>query len=300
VSRPLRILAAGALYHVMARGNAKRAIYDDDVDRRQFLTMLEKVVEQHRIECHAYCLMSTHYHLVLRTLEPNLSVAMQWLNSGYAQWWNRRHNRVGHVLQGRFKAQLIQRDGYFLEACRYVVLNPVRAGLVTHVEDWPWSSYAATAGLAPQPQWLTTRLILGGRPATAWRAYRAFIASVAESEVTAAMRSRIPIIGSEDFAAAYRDVIDQAHPTEVTRRDRSIGRPTLADLFAGVRSKRERNLRIHEARTRFCYRLSEIAAHVCLHYGSVSRIVSARTLRTPVQSIPGDRSPKRAAMLPHT
>jgi putative transposase len=135
VSRPLRILDAGALYHVVARGNAKMAIYHDDVDRRRFLTILETVVEQHQIECHAYCLMSNHYHLVIRTLEPNLSPAIQYLNGVYAQWWNKRHKRVGHVLQGRFKAQLMQREGYFLEACRYVVLNPVRAGLVKKVED---------------------------------------------------------------------------------------------------------------------------------------------------------------------
>src|SRR5262245_34754461 len=153
MSRPLRILAAGALYHVVARGNDRMAIYHDDVDRWRFLANLETVADQYRVECHAYCLMSNHYHLVLRTLEANLSSAIQYLNGVYAQWWNRRHGRVGHVLQGRFKAQLVQREGYFLEACRYVVLNPVRAGLVNDVEDWPWSSYHYTAGFAPRPRW---------------------------------------------------------------------------------------------------------------------------------------------------
>ena len=127
------------------------AIFCDDIDRRRFLTILETVAEQYRIECHAYCLMSNHYHLVIRTLEPNLSAAIQYLNGVYAQWWNKRHASGGARLAGRFKAQLIQRDGYFLEACRYVVLNAVRAGLVENVEDWTWSSYAATAGLAPCP-----------------------------------------------------------------------------------------------------------------------------------------------------
>ena len=252
------------------------AIYHDDVDRRRFLTILDTVEERHRIECHAYCLMSNHYHLVIRTLDPNLSTAVQYLNGVYAQWWNKRHARVGHVLQGRFKAQLIQREGYFLEACRYVVLNPVRAGLVQRVEDWAWSSYAATAGLAPEPALLTTGLILGTPSAAAWRAYRAFIAAgVPESEVTAALRSDVPLVGTEPFAAAHRDTFEQAHPTEVLRRDRTIGRPTLDELFGAVRDRPTRNLRIREARDRFHYRVSEIARHVSLHYASVSRIASA-------------------------
>jgi putative transposase len=293
VSRPHRILAAGGLYHVMARGNAKMAIYCDDVDRHHFLTVLEAVVELYPIECHAYCLMSNHYHLVVRTPEPNLSTAIQYLNGVYAQWWNKRHARVGHVLAGRFKAQLIQRDGYFLEACRYVVLNAVRAGLVENVEDWTWSSYAATAGLVPCPQLLTTRLILGSRSAATRRDYRAFIAAgTRDSEVAAAIRSPVLIVGSDEFAAAHRDLIEQADPTEVTRRDRSIGRPTLADLFTGARDKQERNLRIREARGRFGYRLSEIAAHVCLHYGSVSRIVSAADMPSCAGQ-PSDRQDRK-------
>ena len=260
----------------MARGNAKMAIYYDDADRRQFLATLETVVERFRIECHAYCLMPNHYHLVLRTLEPNLSAGMQYLNSVYAQWWNKRHTRVGHVLQGRFKAQVVQRDGYFLEACRYVVLNPVRAGLVARVEDWPWSSYSATAGLRPQPPWLTTALILGTRPGPAWqRAYRVFIAAGAsESEVTRAMRTDIAVIGDTVFAAAHREAAERAHPTEVSRRNRAIGRPTLQQLFADVPDRATRNHRIREARDRFLYRVSEIARHVSLHYASVSRIAA--------------------------
>ena len=252
-------------------------IYCDDVDRWRFLTILETLVEAYQLECHAYCEMSNHYHAVIRTLTPNLSLAMQYLNGVYAQWWNRRHRRVGHVFQGPFKAQLIQRDGHFLEACRYVVLNPVRAGLVKNVEDWAWSSYAATAGLIACPTFLTTRLILGPPSATEYRAYRAFIADgVSEGEVARVLRSDVAIVGSEAFAAAHRDIIERAHPTEVVKRDRAIGRPSLETLFADVRDKSTRNLRICEARERFCYRVSEIAKHLSLHYGTVSRIVTDR------------------------
>jgi REP-associated tyrosine transposase len=288
VSRPLRILAENALYHVVARGNDKMPIYRDDVDRIRYLAILETVIERYSVECHAYCLMSNHYHLVLRTLKANLSSAIQYLNGVYAQWWNRRHDRVGHVLQGRFKAQLIQREGYFLEACRYVVLNPTRASLVTRVEDWRWSSYSSTAGLALEPKWLTTALILAGRSAAARRDYRVFIAAgTSESDVARAIRSDIPIVGSAAFAAAHRDLIEQAHPTEVSRRDRTIGRPTLAEVFADISDKPTRDLRIREARQRFGYRVSEIARHVSLHYASVSRIATSR-------AVPRDLPPGRS------
>lgn len=285
MARPLRIVAEGALYHVVARGNAKMAIYCDDVDRMRFLRLLETVVKGYQVECHAYCLMANHYHCVIRTLIPNLSLAMQYLNSVYAQQWNRRHRRVGHVFQGRFKAQLIERDGHFLEACRYVVLNPIRAGLVKNAEDWMWSSYGATAGLAPCPTFLTTELVRGAPTAAECRAYRAFIAAgVSESAVGRALHSGVPLVGSETFVAAYRDSIEHAHPTEIVRRDRTLGRPSLEALFADVHDKRLRNLRIQDARERFLYRVSEIARHLALHYGTVSRIAARRPRRTTVQS----------------
>ena len=192
------MLAAGGLYHVMARGNAKMEIYRDDVDRERFVTVLEEVVERHRIECHAYCLMSNHYHLVIRTPEPNLSAAIQYLNGVYAQWWNKRHKRVGHVLAERFKAQLIQRDGYFLEARRCVVLNAVRASLARTARTGPGAAMRPPRVSLPRPQWLTTSLILGPRPATTRQGYRAFIATgIPESELTAAIRGSLPIVGSE-------------------------------------------------------------------------------------------------------
>lgn len=276
VSRPLRLLMPGALYHVVARGNDKRTIYDDDGDRRQFLSFLETVVDRYQLECHAYCLMSNHYHLVIRTIEPNLSSAMQYLNSIYAREWNRRHARVGHLFQGRFKAQLIQDDKYFLDVCRYVVLNPVRAGLINNPGEWDWSSYAATAGLTSPPWWLVTRRIVGARSETEYRAYRIFVAAgVSNGTFTEAIRRDIPIIGTDTFVASYRSAIEQAaHPTEVVRRDRTIGRPSLEVLFADVRDKRTRNACIREARERFGYRVSEIATHLSLHYASVSRIAT--------------------------
>src|SRR5436853_5298437 len=140
MARPLRLEYPGALYHVTARGNAKSDIYLDDGDRRIFERILGTTVTRHRWLLHAFCLMGNHYHLLLETPLPNLSKGMHRLNGSYSQCFNRRHQRVGHVLQGRFTALLVERESYLLELARYVPLNPVRAGFVSSPADWQWSS----------------------------------------------------------------------------------------------------------------------------------------------------------------
>jgi REP element-mobilizing transposase RayT len=154
--RPPRIEFPGAMYHVTARGNNRARIVWEDEDRRLFLRALAWVVSRHCLELHAYCLMSNHYHLALRTPMGNLSRAMQALNSAFAVAMNRRHARVGHLFQGRYHASLVEHEPYLLELVRYVVLNPVRAGLAASPERWPWLSHRATLGLAPTPSALTT------------------------------------------------------------------------------------------------------------------------------------------------
>jgi len=123
-------------------------IFLDETDYGWFVHLLADVVEQSNIECWSYCLMPNHYHLALRTDEPTVSKAIQDLNGNYARWWNKRHDRVGHVFQGRFKEQIVQRQNYLLTLSRYIARNPVRAGLVTNPEEWKWSSYAMTIGVA--------------------------------------------------------------------------------------------------------------------------------------------------------
>jgi REP element-mobilizing transposase RayT len=176
--RPLRIEFPGAMYHVTARGNNRARIVWEDEDRRLFLTALTGVVSGYGLELHAYCLMSNHYHLALRTPLANLGRAMQALNSAFAVAMNRRHVRVGHLFQGRYHASLIEHEPYLLELVRYVVLNPVRAGLAASPERWRWSSHLATAGLARPPSCLTTAWTLGHfseDPERARARYRDFV-----------------------------------------------------------------------------------------------------------------------------
>ena len=135
-------------------------IFHDDADYRQFVHLMGDVIEEFGIQCWNYCLMPNHYHTTLQPARPNLSEAIRRLNSNYAQWWNRRHERVGHVFQGRFKAQIVDRDTYLFALSRYVMMNPVRAGLVDQPEDWAWSSYRATVGLCSTPSFLASSLTL--------------------------------------------------------------------------------------------------------------------------------------------
>ena len=178
MTRPLRIEFAGALYHVTSRGDRREDIYLDDADRERFLGVLAEVCERHRWVCHAYCLMSNHYHLLVETREATLGKGMRQLNGVFTQRFNRRHHRVGHVFQGRYKAILVDKDSYLVELARYMVLNPVRAAMVRSARDWPWSSYRATAGFAPMPEWLTVDWLLsafGRRRGLAMEAYRRFV-----------------------------------------------------------------------------------------------------------------------------
>ena len=161
MARPLRIELAGGLYHVTSRGDRREDIYFSDDDRQTWLEVLGQVCRRFNWVCHAYCQMTNHYHIVVETPEGHLSQGMRQLNGVYTQRVNRTHGRVGHVFQGRFKGILVEKEAYLLELSRYVVLNPIRAGMAADSRDWPWSSYRATLGEAACPTWLETDWILG-------------------------------------------------------------------------------------------------------------------------------------------
>jgi len=137
MARPLRIEFPGAVYHVTSRGNARQDIYTCAGDRRLFLQTLGDVSTRYHWRCYAWCLMGNHYHLVVETPIANLSSGMRQLNGVYTQSFNRRYDRVGHLLQGRYKAIIVDREAYLLEAVRYTLLNPVRADIVTAAGQWP-------------------------------------------------------------------------------------------------------------------------------------------------------------------
>lgn len=178
-------------------------IFEDPRSCGLFLALLDDVVQEFHLRCWNYCVMPNHYHLTLEPTLPNLSAAMQKLDGEYARWWNRRHARVGHAFQGRFGDQIVQREGYLLNVCRYVALNPVRAGLVKRPEDWRWSSYAATIGLRPAPAFLDADATLsqfapGEEPLLQSR-FRSYVLGEPDEIADERIRSWRPVIGDFSF-----------------------------------------------------------------------------------------------------
>ncbi len=161
MARSLRMDYPDTFYHILSRGNEKRDIFYDKDDYLRFFDTLGKTVERFKLEIHAYVLMKNHYHLLVRTTEANLSRAIQWLGVNYSVWFNRRHQRSGHLFQGRFKSFMIENDRYFTAMCLYIHGNPLRAGLVKKLWDYPWSSCRAYMNKRYEVSWLTTELILG-------------------------------------------------------------------------------------------------------------------------------------------
>lgn len=281
MARPLRLQFPGGIYHVTARGNDRQVIFLDDEDRSRFLIVLASVVTRYRVRCHAYCLMGNHYHLLLETPEGNLSATMRQLNGVYTQRFNRRHERCGHVLQGRFGAELVGRDAHLNEACRYIVLNPVRAGLVSHPGDWAWSSFRATAARMPVPGFLTVdwvRALSGGGSATsAVQAYVRFVERALGGDYDP---------GLDGFGSTYH-VAGERPPestgdhdaaiercTEFPRAQRFAHRPALHTLFAGVATRSERDARAVTAVREHGYSLKEVGDFLGRHYVTVSRALA--------------------------
>ncbi|MEK6802083.1 MAG: transposase [Nitrospirota bacterium] len=268
MARPLRLSFPGAVYHVTSRGNARHDIVADDRDRSQWLSLLAHVVDRYGWICHAYCLMDNHYHLLIETPKPNLSLGMRQLNGRYTQAYNLRHEQVGHVFQGRFTAILVEKDAHLLELCRYVVLNPVRAKIVSHPRLWAWSSYRATVGETKAPGWLTTDWILsqfGQRAGPAQERYRTFVAEGRGEPGPWEQLTGQIYLGSEKFVAQHQPnrVI-----RDIPRRQTQAQRPSLETLF---QQKGNLEKTIHQAYRQYGYRLAEIADHLGVHAATVSR-----------------------------
>lgn len=280
MARRPRLQFPGAIYHVMSRGNRKHEIFDDDDDRRRFLKILGQAVKRYEVRCFEYCLMRNHYHILMDTPRGNLSRALQHLNGCYAQSSNRRHGRTGHVFEGRFRSILIDRETYLRRAARYVVLNPGRAGLVTDPGAYAWSSYRATAGLAPAPPFLFTDWCAWAFGGTcredACERYRAYVAKASAREAEIDLGALA--IGRAAFVAAVEQAARMRTPElSLPFFSRNLIRPPLRELFiTGQDERATRNRLVYQAHVTHGYRLVEIAKFLGVHPSTVSRIVCDR------------------------
>lgn len=217
--RSLRLEYPDALYHVTARGVQQRFIFLDDDDRRLLLRLVARTLAAFDAQVFAYCLMGNHYHFVLHTREANLSALMQRLNASYSQQFNHRHARVGQVFGGRFKAVHVDRDEYLLAVCRYVDLNPVRAGLVSTPQDWAWSGYRAHVGTTDPPHWLATSALhrtLIGQPVSnerllrmAQRDYAAWVALGRHVDLWSECLRQGAYLGDDDFVSRTKAAVEE-------------------------------------------------------------------------------------------
>lgn len=275
MSRPLRIEFPDALYHVTARGDRREDIFEDDQDRRMFLDIFAQVVTQFNWLCYAWCLMDNHYHLLIQTPEGNLSKGMRQLNGVYTQANNRRHQRVGHLFQGRFKAILVDSDAYLLELARYVVLNPVRAGIVRRAQDWPWSSYRASMGLAPAQDFLAVDGLLAqfaSSRSTAQARYAQFVAEgVGSASPWQQLRSQV-YLGDEVFVEKMNKRVHQQQREDV-QIPRAQRRASAPSLDAIKQAEPDRNAAMVRAYSTGAYSYQQIAQHFGVHFTTVGRVV---------------------------
>lgn len=222
MARPVRLNYSNTFYHVLSRGNERRRIFRDRRDYRKFIELLGEMSEKFRIDVHAFVLMPNHYHLLVQTQEPNLSMAIQWLGVSYSTWFNKRHNRNGHVFQGRFKSFIVENDRYMAALCIYIHRNPVRSGLSKSLSKYPWSSYHAYVGRDDKLPWLKRSLILGvfeNSKKEFVMAHSEFINK--EEKIFDYLRYGL-FFGSEDFAARFKDDLKKEIDREKPQARRAL------------------------------------------------------------------------------
>lgn len=239
MARQPRLEYAGALHHVMSRGNDGIPIFRDDADRVLFLEFLGEEVARSLWILHEYSLMDNHFHLTIETPECTLSTGMHRLLARYAQRFNRKHRRRGHLFQERFKNVLVENESYGLTLSRYIALNAVRAGLVRRPEDWRWCSYAARIGVAEPPSWLTIDPLLsqfGSGRKGQQKAYRAFVLEgIDEPEVLPGHVVAGMFLGTDSWIDRMQQLLDQTdRSVEHPRHQVHPGRPLLDDVVAAV------------------------------------------------------------------
>ncbi len=300
MARQWRIEYKGAIYHILSRGNQKQAIFKDDKDREAFIDVIKEAVKRFSIEVYAYVLMGNHYHLMLKTQDPNLSKTMQWIGTAYTRRYHLRHKECGHLFQGRFKSVIVEDETYLLRLSYYIHRNPLRAGMVSRLIDYRWSSYAAYAYQNHQqrkPGWLNTDFILSKfNSKDRCRSYR--MAAQDYSDETVQIWEEVKhglIFGSDQFVDKIRSTFLKASPdAELPQHNRLRGEVRWDEFILRVNSilnydvikhkitkhsdavkKRNRNMVIYALKMNTTLSNPAIGRKFGVSYSAISKIVSA-------------------------
>jgi putative transposase len=240
MARQWRIEFPGALYHVLSRGNGRQDIFLSDKDRELFLSLLEELTDRFDIEIYAYVLMGNHYHLLLKTIDANLSRAMQWFGTTYTRKFNINNHTGGHLFQGRYKSIIVQNDAYLLGLSCYIHRNPLRAGIVERLADYQWSSYRYYGYKRKHPAWLTTKTILNQLSgADRHRTYRTKVQYYSKEDGNFLENIKHGLVyGSQDFIADIKDrFTENKTDVELPQRNsllRDVDADSLLKKAAGI------------------------------------------------------------------
>ena len=264
MARALRITYPGAYYHVTSRGNEQKAVFRSRKDREKFLDYLASATQRYGAVIHVYCLMTNHYHLLLETPEGNLPQIMRHINGAYTTYFNVKHQRAGHLFQGRYKAILVEADAYAVELSRYIHLNPVRAGMVENPEEHSWSSYRGYIGQSKAAEWLKTDVILGyfgQKEAAVGTKYRTFVEELIGQPYNSPLQQAIglAILGTAGFVEMVREQhLGKREPQrEVPALRQLTSRPSLDKILTVVNAVLGSNIKLaRQAGMYLCHQYS--------------------------------------------
>lgn len=286
MSRPLRIHAPGLLHHVFARGNNKACIFEDDLDYQTFLDLLAKGLARFSVKCVGFCLLWNHYHLALVPQQWPLWRLMQQVNSTYCRRFNRRHGRVGHVLQGRYGCRIVEDGAYVRTVLRYLALNPPAAGRVERPEDWQWSSYRPALGLAAVPDFLSLDYVWSAfgttDPAEGRVRLAGFVGAKADERLDESL-----LLGS-DWLKTYAAPRLAPHQTNIdfTRAHRFAARPPLDVLLQGCVDRPSTQDAAWTAHHQHAYTLAELGGALDRDPSTICRWIQQAAARQPAANAP--------------
>jgi REP element-mobilizing transposase RayT len=282
MARPLRVYAPGLLHHVFARGNDKHCVFADDDDHRAFLELLGTTLSRFDVEAAGYCLLWNHYHLLLVPHgETAISRMMQQLNSTYCQRFNRRHGRVGHVLQGRFGLRIIEDGDYARTAFRYLALNPVAAGRTQRPEDWRWSSYRVALGLDATPDFLVLQHVWSAFGTSDLEIGRSLLAEFVDAGLSETFPNSL-LHGSVGLCERMAPLLEPHQSNrDFTHEQRFAARLPLETILAGCSDRTSVENAAHAAFSRHGYTLAELGQALNRHPSTVCRWIQRVGARLP-------------------